>query len=229
MNFLGLAQKVALESGTVATSGQPPTVVGQDQRLRRIVGWVADAWTTIQNARGDWLWMEDEYEASLEAAKSTYVPADLHARLAAHIVRHEPWAGVSLFDPDIGGEDERPLDCVLWHDWRLRVMGASDEAQRPQLYTIDGQGRLRLYPKPDKVYTIRGTFRRTPQALTADADIPELPERHHDVIWRVALLYLAASDESEAQIPPWQLFAVTGMRALVQDQTPAFGVDGVWG
>ena len=62
MTFLELCQMTAQQSGTIQ-GVLPTTVVGQADRLKQIVDFVAEAYLDIQNAHRMWRWMQSDSPA----------------------------------------------------------------------------------------------------------------------------------------------------------------------
>jgi hypothetical protein len=84
-----------------------------------------------------------------------------------------------------------------------RVGSGLEEAGRPIEWSVDTQGRIVFWPTPDAAYTVRGVYRRAPQRLVADGDVPEMPEEFHDLIWLGALGKLTLFDEAAAIAPAY--------------------------
>lgn len=233
MTYLELCRKVARESGTVSGDDQPTTVTAQTGRLRRIVDWTQDAWAAIQRSRSSWRWMEAEFNApgTIINGLARYTAANFaFARFAQWLYDAEDtFSGFVIYDPAIGAADEQPINFVEWHEFRRRYLWGSHENDRPQVFSISPAQELVLYPTPDKTYGVRGRYKKSVQVLAADGDTPEMPSDHHDLIWRGALLYLAAYDENQTQPPLWRIFQMEGMDALVRDQLPKIGnAYGAW-
>lgn len=203
---------------------QPASVVNQTGRLRKIVSWTASAWTDIQRSRDDWRWMVDEFAGPTLVNLDAYTDAGMSiARFSSWLVRQDQGSdsGLSIFRPAIGRSDERPL---LWCDWPLfrdRYLRGEHPAGYPTVVTIDPRDALRLHPTPDAVYTLRGEYRKAPQTLAANTDVPEAPAQHHElIVWRALSRYLAADDESVVQEPRWTALADSMLFDLVRRQTP---------
>jgi hypothetical protein len=230
VNRLQLCQALARESGTVAGYDQPTTTLGQTGRLGRIVGWIDQAWRAIQVARSDWLWMQDEFQADTVAGTGTYDGATLvDSRFGDWLFdARDVESGLTCWPKDVGQNEEGNLRFVEWPRFRQMTVG-DPEGARPWAFTVDPRNRLRLFPVPDKVYTLRGVYRKSPQTLTVDLDEPELPERHHDLIWRAALRSLFAFDENAStQVTLQGLIEVEEFGALVRDQTGFARMGGSW-
>lgn len=207
MTFLELCQAVARDSGTVATLPAPTTVLGQTGRLARIVGWVQDAYREIQTSHADWLWMRGTFEGNLLASTRERSGADLGALRFARFVRTAKDTSVAtVYDPAIGVEDEGFLKFQPYEEFYQNFLYGtySTRTGKPSHVTRTPGNRFAFWPLPDKTYVCRGLYHKTPQVLSVDADVPELPEEHHDVIKYKALTLLALFDEDAARFATYE-------------------------
>lgn len=221
--FLQLAQAVARDSGTVAGT-QPSTVVSQTGRLGKIVQFTAEAWVAIQNTHNAWRWMRTEFPSTAvttaDAAK--YTPASWN------IQDHAEWicepGEISLYLQSSGRSDENDIPFVEWSDWRRIYDRGSICSGRPTVYTISPANEFCFGPVPDGTYRVRGEYRKTPQVLAANSDIPEMPARFHDLIkWR-ALVLLAEHDEAPQALQYAAANYGVLLSALERDQLPRLNV-----
>lgn len=223
MNFLEIAQKVGQESGTIPGGSQPLTVTGQLGRLASIVGWAADAWVDIQNHRGNWQWMQREFSAPLLAGKHRYLAGDLGiSDFSDWMLRHDRSDSntISLIDPDLGTASRFFPALLSWDTfYRTQVLGLHPPG-RPRFIAVSPIGELAFSPSPDKEYVVTGIYRKGIQQLSADTDIPEMPERFHRLIVYKALILLGTHDESMGQLPIWLAEASRRMGELERDQLP---------
>jgi len=231
-NFLQLAQRVAGDSGTVQNPAtQLTTVIGQINRLGKIVRWTAEAWRSIQLAHNTWRWMATgEFSGSTVDGQQRYDSDEMGIvdRFGNWIYSgNEDEERFSVYDPSIGLSDEGPL---RYRDWgffyRNFVKGDVSNEQKPLYFSIDNERKICFSPIPDKVYTVRGPYRKSLQDLAADADIPECPSDYHDVIVQAALEMLGTHDEAVVQIPLWRLQKIPLFNALELDQLPRIGIAG---
>ncbi len=190
--FLELCERLAEESG--GTGRAPVTVLSQVGRQKKIVNWVRDAWVKIQNERPDWFFLRAEFTATLTPSNASYSAASLS------LTRWGEWIGghrsFSLYDTAIGRTDESYLEQVPFETFRGRWDYLDPDENRPTEYAIAPDGTLRFGATPDDDYTIRGVYRKTPQILTANADVPDLPARFHDIIVSRAEMLMAKHDEA---------------------------------
>lgn len=197
MDFRELCQMVARESGTVS-GAQPLTVVAQTGRLGKIVFWTAEAWRQIQNRRSRWFWMEGEFDGETAADTARYTATSFSLdRWSAWIRRP---GTLTIYLESLGVSDERELIFMPWDMYRRTYDRGTQTSNYPVHYAISPAGELCFGPIPDDVYIVQGIYRKSPQTLEADGDIPEMPEQYHDLIAWDALQLLAEHDEGEIQI-----------------------------
>lgn len=222
--FLQLAQKVASESGTIQGT-LPTTVSGQTNRLGKIVRWTNDAWRSIQNAHASWKWMRSDFTGSTVAAQRLYTGAQMSvsSRFAEWICTGdaETENRYSCYLAATGVADEGQLQFVDWDTFYSRCMRGTQTNARPIFFSISPDNQLALHPIPDAVYTVRGPYRKDVQELTADADVPEMPARFHDLIMDVALAsMMTIHDEAQVQMPLYRLRQIARFCELERDQLP---------
>lgn len=220
MTFLELCQMAARESGTVA--GTVPTgVTSQSGRLEKVVNWVNDAWREIQTSRNRWLWMRGEFgspDAVTIAGTNRYTPASWNlTRLAEWIIDQDT---VTIYKQSEGVSDESQLVFMPWQDYRRQYERGTQVQNRPLHFSISPANEFCVGPVPDDVYVIRGEFQKTPQDLTANGDIPELPARFHAVIAWHAVLLLNEHDEAQLPIATASRHQRQLMDDLRRDQLP---------
>jgi len=197
--FLSLCQDVARESGTVSGT-QPTAVASQTGRLGKIVHWTRQAWTDIQNARGEWRWMEAELEdAEITASTAKYTSTSFSlTRWAEWIMDVDPEDRIwTIYADSLGVSDEGPLSVIDHREWRRMYDRGTQEERRPAHVAVSPAGELCFGPIPDATYVVNGLYRKSPQTLSVDGDTPEMPSRFHSLITWKALVLLAEHDEGE--------------------------------
>lgn len=229
--FLQLCSLLATRSGSIGTA--PAAVTGQTGRQAKCVDWVMNAWEIIQSDSTDWTWMQAEVAATaLTISQTGYTGAQLGiaSRFAEFKgdrdvdgIVFQPW---TIYDNSIGQSDENALREIAFAQWRVSYDRNTHTAQRPTVYAIAPDSTIRFGPKPDKAYRVRGEYRKTPQVLAANGDIPELPDRFHQIIvWR-AIMLIAGHDEGD---PQYQFAAQKYgelMLALQRECLPAINLGG---
>lgn len=221
MNFLQLCKKTAQESGTVAGLPSFSTVAGASGRIAKLVGWVSDAWVNIQNERPDWLFRLDTFEEPLISGERFYTGTSFGLALAEWLPDTSTRQTMSLYDPDIGQEDEGGIRQISWNAYRQAFDRGTHDPNRPRHWAVKPDGSLSVGPKPDKPYVLRGEYKKAAQVLALDTDIPIIPSDFHLVIVGEALRLMAASDEEYQGLIPRAAQYERYRSPLVNSQTPA--------
>lgn len=192
--FLQLCQKLSRESGSVSGGATlPVSVSGQSGRLAKLVGWIADSWVDIQNDRNDWNFLQKKLSSSLIVNNLEYTGVSFGlSDVSKWKTLPRTW---SIYDPAIGQADESFLRPVEYDAFYSKFLIGTHDAQRPGYVAVSPLGELCFGPKPDKSYMLRGWYRRTPQVLAANADVPIVPDMHDMIVWR-AMKRLDGSDEA---------------------------------
>ena len=228
MDLLELTQTVARFSGTV-----DPRVISSaansQGRVRNIVEYVREAWLEIQNEAQSWRFL------TVPLPDTAVLVRGIPRVTPLTLLPGAPWAnwllgtGASRTVPlsvwpaptptTENRSAERDLDVLSWGEFRISYrQGRSAEnppTGQPQVVAIDPDDGLNFWPIPDVDYRLAGTYRRLPQELLNDDDIPMILPNHHMVIVRAALLKLYRHDEA----PPQALYnaeqdLLVPMRAL---------------
>jgi hypothetical protein len=228
MNFLQLAQRVARESGTIPGDSQPSSVTSQTGRLQSLINWTNTAWEEIQSRDNSWLWMQSTFSGTTISGTGEYAADALGitSRFSHWMpVDADGYVTFSIYPTADGAMYERPLRYVTYDQFYRNTQGIH-ENDLPQMFAITPAGNIILHPTPDAEYTIRGRYMKSPQTLSANTDIPEMPERHHMLIVWEALLLLAQFDEAVTQFPMWGLNARKLMGELQSLQLPQIRMPG---
>ena len=217
--FLQLVNDVERESGTIAQSQRLATVANPVGRQEKIVQWTARAWEDIQRARPDWTFMRAEGSHGLTADQARYTGSDLGVTdLGAWLREADGMSPFSLYEA--GRADELGLQTVPYTTWAQVYDRGTHDPTRPTHIAVDNARRLCLGPTPDKAYTLRYSYRRSTQTLSADNDVPIMPEEHHRAIVWLALTLLAEHDEAGFQAGSAMLRYRSAYAAMVRDLTP---------
>lgn len=228
-SFVELVRAASRESGTISDITAPQTVAGQSGRMQRFVYWTAQAWRDIQNLRDDWRWMRGRFEGSLLPGVQEYAYSDLGiARFASWVYVDDETTPLTIYPDAEGQASERPLRRVEWDAFYQHYLSGENASRsdKPGCYAVTPEDKLAFWPTPDAAYTVRGQYQKGPQELAADDDVPEMPVRHHDMIWYRALLLMSQYDEAFAQFPGWQMEYERHMAALERAQTPRVKIGG---
>lgn len=215
--FLELCQMVARESGTIS-GNLPSSVVNQTGRLAKVVHWTADAWRQLQLRRNAWLFMRGEFDGTTTAGAARYTGASFSIdRFGNWITEAE---SMTCYRQGALDEGEWPLRQIDWQTWRRTYDRGVQQQNRPLHYAISPKGELCLGPVPDGAYVVRGEYRKRPQVLAENGDVPDMPARFHDAIAWYALLLLSEHDEAQFHVATAMRRYRTILDDLERDQLP---------
>lgn len=185
MNYLELCQRVRLEAGVSGTG--PASVTGQTGEMARIVSWVATSYDDIQRSRlWDWLRASFTFTTTPNDHDYSYTDAGIASRFASWDVQ-----SFRIYKNSVGVNDEIELPFVRYPDYRSVYLTGPQVAGRPAEFSVSPDHKLLLGPLPDDAYVVTGEYVKAPQTLSADADIPEMPEQFHMMIVYRALMKYA--------------------------------------
>jgi hypothetical protein len=190
MQFIDIVRRLRQEAG-IAGSG-PASVQFQTGENKRLVDWVASAWNDIQIAETDWMWMQGEFSFTTTAGQQAYTATDVGATRLNRW--HTDSIRLSLTFPN----DETKLTPLVYSDFRDTYMTGSNPDSRPVYVSFSPDYKLLLGYTPNDAYFVRGEYYKTPQKLTLDTDVPEMPEQFHEAVLYSALMkyarYMAAGE-----------------------------------
>lgn len=219
--YLELVKKLASKSGSMDEDAIA-TVVGLTGRSRKIANWINEAYTNIQNWRRDWGWLTQDFTYDLLPGTNVYTPASFS------LTRFATWSGdkdwympLTLFDPLLGDSDEHEIAQVGYQYWKTKWdRGDQTDWDRPIEWALTPKNEIVFGPTPDQTYTVRGTYVKGPQTLAANGDIPEMPERFHQlIVWEgLRLMMLDDGAYQEASFPTVEM--ATLRHELDIDQLP---------
>ena len=224
-SFLDLARDVAMLSGAASA---PPSVAGQSGRLAKVVAWTARAWEMIQLANPNWSFLREEWAGALVPGESAYDSEDLGIaeRFGEFIGDSGSYRPTTLYDPETGVGDEGPLEQIGWEAWRSRYGRGAQSPSRPAYYAIAPDRGLRFGPAPDRAWSVRGEYRKAPQRLAADGDLPDLPERYHQIIAWKAILLMSEHDEAVQGVALAEREYLPLLNQLQRDHLPVISARG---
>lgn len=216
--LIELVNHLERESGTIYQAQRLTTVAAPVGRQEKMVEWIIEAWRLIQTSRTDWPWRRRDFAHALTIGQNRYTAADLGITdFAGWAKATDNFSPFSIYDPDVGQEDERELWPISLHRWFTGWNRGVHDAARPSEYAIDDQRRLCIGPKPLKAYTLRGFYIARAQMLAADADEPICPEDHHmTIVWR-ALMLMGAHDEALNVVAYAQSLYAQCIRSMMAD------------
>ena len=196
MTYLEMCVRAREEAG-ISGSG-PTSVTGQSGQLLRIVNWVQQAWIEVQLMRPNWNFMHKEFTFDTVAETRDYLAADYS------ITDMKLWDENSFiaYETAVGESTQYPLIPLKYATWRdTNRVGMNVRASaKPDYIIILPTNEVRFEPKPDKIYTVEGDYKRSTQTLIANADLPtNLPNDFHMIIvWQALKYYGFYEDAPEA-------------------------------
>lgn len=225
--FLELVKDLARESGSLSGS-TVTTVVATSGRTELLVGWVRKAYNNIQNSRRDWNWLRAEATSPLIIGSARYLPSSLGVtRFGSWVTDGDDWfRPMSIYETAKGVSDEGDIALVQYQWWYDRYGRGTQTNGRPTTYAISPAGEVVFGPAPDLDYTARFMYVKGPQELAANADVPEMPARFHEMItWeaqRLLMVHDGAYQESQ-----WPAADFTRLRfELEREQLPQMSLGG---
>ncbi len=180
-SFLQLCQRTRQECG-IAGDG-PLTVVNQVGVLKKIVDRTQRAWVDIQAAGPYWKFARNQITFVLEIGKQEYDQPDDFG-----LTTVDKWDEQASFIKEVDGNDETELTWVDYHQFRRDFR--TFPPGRPNIICNTPGGHVAFNRTPDKAYTITLDYWMTPELLTANGDIPSLPEHYHDaIVWKSVMMF----------------------------------------
>ena len=99
-------------------------------------------------------------------------------------------------------------------------------ADKPQLFTILPNNKVRFEPMPDAIYTIDGEYKRSTQTFAANDDVPtNLPDDFHMIIVWQALKYWGFHQDAPDVLDMAETNFDNLLLRLEEEQLPAFSED----
>jgi hypothetical protein len=200
MNFLQLAQRLAVECGV--TSGGPSSVSGQTGMYAKLVNWTNDAYVEIQGMFDNWGWMRKQFAFNTVASTGDYLPATTTNTVNGQLMTDLRYWWPETFrcqKVSIGVQDEQWLVEWEYQVFRNTYRFNVQVDGRPVVFAVNPQGKaIMLGQVPNDVYKISGEYQCLPTSMSADTDVPEIPSHLQLVIVYKAMqfygLYEAAPE-----------------------------------
>jgi len=185
MNFLELCQTVRQEVGISGTG--PSTVLAQEGQLKAIVDFVVEAEFQINGLWKDWDFLWSQYSTTL--ATGVAEPA---------LPKPADWGTWDLrsFYLDYTTDDWTRLTNLEYIQWRDTQRQGVQENSTPIHFIVKPDGKLLVYPNPDKAYTITADYWRIGTRLAANLDESSIPVQYHRAIIARAKTMWAEREEA---------------------------------
>lgn len=194
MTFLELCRQMRQESGIAGTG--PLTTEGQTGEMRRVVDWTRQAWVEIQSEQ-DWKFDWAQGSVTLNATETVYdLPADF-----------DDWITDTL------KADGDKVKQIAWRDFHK----AADDYFAAVAISPDNKLHLNA---PTSKAALTFEYFRTPQELTADSDVPRMPERYHMAIIYRAMFQYAMYENAQEVAQQAQMNDQKMMQRIASSELP---------
>jgi hypothetical protein len=229
--FLQLVNRLASEAGVTGNASTVSAVTGQSGEAARLVNWITQAHTELQNRHGNWRWMRSTFSVSATLGDDQYAGTDCtDSRLGSTITRFAHWipiddagcANVKIYLTSGGVSGERFMVFIPW-DYFMTIYKRGPQNNGPPVhFTIDPQNNLRLGPKPDDTYTVSGEYQMSALEFSANTDTPEFPSRFQDIVWMRAMEKYGRFHAAPEVLARGEVEGGRLMRQLEVNQLPDF-------
>ena len=218
MTYLELCQRVRQECAITGGNPSPVSVLSQTGVYQKIVTWVNEAWREIQLEKKNWLFMWSPFSFETIVNTSDYTTTSLTVRDFVP----EP---LVIYKKSLGVADKKTIPYISYDDWYERYSTSNAPATTPSVWTKLPNGTLRFYPTPDDAYVVSGNGQLKVQTLTANTDIPVMPEDYHmAIVWSAAQRWFEDQESSQRKFDVSNNL-VSVKSDLLRDQIPAMEWD----
>lgn len=233
MSYLSLCQDLRRECSISGTG--PTATTGQTGEYLRVVTWIKNAYTEIQNRSARWRWMRSRFTVNTVADDSSYAYGDCtDSRLSAAISRFRRWwllddegySNITAYLSSGGVSGEYYLIPLDWNDFRYLYRRGTQTSGVPAHVSVDPQNNLVLGPAPSAVYVVSGEYQMSAQVLAANADTPEMPSDFHQLIVYEAMRKYAGYQSAPEVMSRAVNEGNAILRDLELDQLPRMRVGG---
>jgi hypothetical protein len=159
--------------------------------------------------------VDDETDYTINLWGDTYsLPADCESVLQV-TSRDDPNI-LPLREVDIGEIDRYGPDVTdLARQFADRYAVVVDHSSSATAHGL----LIRLFPPQDEVQEYQVIYRKDPADLSADADIPMVPQRHHPLLVDMAKLELLKNEgEDSDRIGAYEVEVAKGMASIMREQ-----------
>ena len=192
MNLLQLTNQTRVECGVSGpTLSSVQNLTGESAR---ILAWVQQAWIDVQTSKEDWLFLRETFEFNTVASQWEYTAAN------AGLTDFGNWKRDSFRASSVNNlyRDEQLMNYMDWTTYRnlYRYANMRNTLARPVVVSITPNKDLAFGSTPDQIYTINGEYYTQPVNLSADTDIPGIPDRFQMIIVYRAMMYYAGYESA---------------------------------
>lgn len=221
--YLELVNLTRLECGI--TDVDLTTLVGVTGKNLQIKNWVNRAWMDVQRKHSNWQWMRSSFTFPTVQNQQAYTPAQANA------TNYGRWIPESFrsYVTSIGFNSELYMEDWDWESFRnLYIFGAQRTVPgRPMVFSIAPNKSINVGPLPNATgYTLLGDYFTRALALSADSDVPGLPDQFVEIIMHKAKVYYAEEEGAAEVFASGTAGYKRMMVDLELDQLPAYDFGG---
>lgn len=197
MNYLELVKATML----LIRAGQSPlespldTVDGATGLNFEIASYVAMALRAIEIENPRWKWMIRNQTLIVPAGTDMVDPEAIDG-FDEVVLDGVPGNHSIQWFTELDSSDARRVSYIPWESFNASLFGLLRSDGAPTTFSIDPSEQIVLSAKSPQQAFLGVRYRRKPQLLLTDNDVPEMPERHHMAIvwWAIARLYCVTRD-----------------------------------
>lgn len=226
--YLELVQDLATECGV---SGTISTVASPTGEIKRLVKWITQSYTEIQNMNGArWRWLRGDFTFDTTADDEEYSFGDINDVVTASaITRFSSWRLNDYQNPPKQFLTASGVNGQTWliytkFDWWRNIYSIGiQNSSIPHHIAVSPRDTILLGPAPNDIYTITGEYYKSSQTLTDDADTPEMPDQFHQlIVYRAMAKYAGFESANEVMIRS-HVEGGPMLSSLYANQGPRFG------
>jgi hypothetical protein len=183
MDFLGLCSATRRECGL--SGGGPASVKSQTGMMERVVNWVQNSYSEIQQL-DEWLFRWAQGTGALKVGVSVYTGVDLGLPELGLIYRDEVYRDANLAR-------------VSWVEWP-RISRAPAASDTPTCISRRPDGKIVVWPTPTIANPIRMDYQRKPHVLVENTDTPLWSDDSQQmaIVWSAVMKYAEHVDDPAA-------------------------------
>jgi hypothetical protein len=246
-SYLTICQSVhrKMRGGNAQPGSQPtaiPAAANLDQMVYDIIDAVALAWSNIQNLHDDWKWMRKKGAFPLVNGTRTNSVAVIRATIPTYDRLRPMDAGggpiyVYIYDSGASPRTDNRLWYVDWENWRGWTDAQPFQQAMPSRFTEHPDFTLEFDPTPNLApsgapWFVELDYKKTNQVLVAAADIPECPDKYHELIAWMAVILVCETRQTTGMLLNQAQLEVYGsqkqegrLEMLERDQLPPLLLD----
>lgn len=223
-NFLQLVNRMRQECGV--SGNDLTTLQGSiSKEAQRCKNWIDEAWMEVQGAHPDWQWMRKSASWATVAGQAVYV---VGTDISITDLGEWDTGTFRNYVTSVGQRSELFMSRMDYESWRdLYQYGANRYTQsRPIMFSVTPTKDIGVGPVAADGYTVTADYYSMPAHLSADADIPSIPEQYDMVIIYSAMIKYGLYEVASEVVARGQAGYARYMRGLANTRLKGLGVGG---